>query len=222
MSLFSKISGDEGLTNIDNRIDSLFTKIPSKNEFVSAEDLTGEAVDSIISNSDSNEVSQLLENVSIPHERIQRYGVYTELSRAVPMIKRILRVYLTNLLQKNPVDGRCIIFKDEMKDDTDKQKVKTVKEYSKEIIKQFNIVKKLKSRIVPLMLLYGDSYIEVINVKKRSEEFNLKDISMTSQLNESINLFNDVKNFNMRNKFESNNINKILNESKTSWLGKLL
>ena len=204
MSLFSKISGDDQLQNIDARIDDIFEKIPKNNlEFTSADDLTGDIVDSVITDTDQNEITQLLDNISIPHERIQRYGVYNELNRAVPIIKRILRVYVTNILQKNPVDGKCIIFKDQMKDDTDKQKIKTVKEYSKEITTQFKIIYKLKNRIVPLMLLYGDSYIEIIDVEKHSENFKLKDLNLDSYLNESKTLLTEVVNFK-----SSNTLNK--------------
>ncbi len=200
MSLFSKISGDDQLENIDIRINNIFEKIPKNDlEFTSADDLTGDIVDSIITDSDQNEITQLLDNISIPHERIQRYGVYNELNRAVPIIKRILRVYVTNILQKNPVDGKCIIFKDQMKDDTNKQKIKTIKEYANEIINQFKIIYKLKNRIVPLMLLYGDSYIEIIDVEKYSKNFKLKDLNLDNYLNESRTLLTEVVNFKSSN-----------------------
>ncbi len=196
MSIFSDIAGDDQLKNIDSRIEDLFNKIPNDSEeFTSAEDLTSDVVDSIIGDTNESEMAQLFENISIPHERIQRYGVYTELNRAVPIIKRIIRVYVTNILQKNPVDGKCILFKEQMTEDKDKQKIKTVKKYSQEIVKQFNLVYKFKNRIVPLMLLYGDSFIEIIDVKEKEKEFKLKDINYDSYLTETKTLYNDVINF---------------------------
>jgi len=197
MSSFSKIAGDEHLEDLDNRLNNIFDKIPkNKSEFISADDLTGDVVDSIITDTDQNEVAQLFDSVSIPYERIQRYGVYNELNRAIPIIKRILRVYVTNILQKNPVDGKCIIYKEQMKDDVDKQKIKTVKEFSSQIVQQFKIIYKLKNRIVPLMLLYGDSFIEVIDIKKRTKDFKFKDLDLNQSLIESKTLLNEVTLFN--------------------------
>lgn len=186
MALFGTISGDEDLKNIDDRIENLFTDIPKNNlDTTSADNMTGSVIDSFIGDSDSNEVSQLFENITVPNDRVQRYQVYEEMNRAVPIIKRILRVYIANILQKNPVDGKCIIYKEILDDDVvDKQEVKDAKTYVNDIVKHFNIVYKLKNRILPLKLLYGDCYIEIIDVKKESEKIKVKDVLLLHEANQ--------------------------------------
>ena len=216
MSLFSSVTDDEELRNIDNQIDSIFLNIPKNNlDTTSTEDLTGSVLNSIIGDEDQDEITRLFENVTVPHARVQRYNVYEELNRAVPIIKRIIRVYIANILQKNPVDGQCILIKaiDE-EDEEIKQKTKLVKKYVEKIIKNFKILPKLKNLILPHKLLYGDSFIEIVNISEQAKKIKVSDslaLMEVKNLEHEVNLINKYNNLNKTDyKYESI-LNKLAN-----------
>ena len=213
MPLFSNISGDQDLEQIDQRIEGIFSNIP-KNELdkTSTEDLAGSVFDSLVDNADLDEVNKLFDNISIPYERIQRYGVYEELNRAVPIIKRIIRVYIANILQKNPVDGKCILLKPTTKDTDDQQKNKNQKKYVEKILKNYKLIHKLKTRILPLFLLYGDCFIETVQVEKEAKKIKVSDVLA---LNESKNILKEVE------KIEKNLNKNVLESRLDSILNKL-
>ena len=198
MSLFGSLLGDKDLQNIEGKIDDIFSQIPNLDAGVSSpEDITGSVLDSVISNSEQDEITRLFESINIPYERIQRYGVYEEINRAVPIIKRIIRVYIANILQKNPVDGKCILFKNKKGISEDQQeKSKLVLNYTKKIFDKFKLTDKIKNRILPIKLLYGDSFFEIVQVDKEIKKIKVSDVFALNEaksLNEEISSLNKYK-----------------------------
>ena len=121
-----------------------------------------------------SEVSSLLEKLSISPEREQRYRIYDELYNSCPMIKKMVSVWINNLFQKNPVSGKSLLIKPKADDgntdasqveDDYENKVKMSEIFIDEIIDYYEIINKLKHKIVPYQLQYGDAFLEVINLK---------------------------------------------------------
>lgn len=190
MGIFSKIFGDESLANLDSKIDDLMKSIPRSDDVSSSEDLTGKIIDSFLTQTkdDSGEdnIEKVLQNVVVPAERLARYGIYDEINKAIPIIRRIIKVYIANILPKNPVDGKCIIYRN-VSEDIDSNEIKSLQEkakkFCKEVVDEFSLTDKLKKLILPRRLLYGDCFVEVVDLKKEIENVDLSKMStvMTEQ-----------------------------------------
>lgn len=152
-------------------------------QFLSSEDpLTSESslknnpFASIIDKNNKNgisEVSTLLDKLSIAPEREQRYKVYDELYNSCPMIKKIVSVWINNLFQKNPVTGKSILIKEKADntetdasqlDENYENRKKMSEIFIDEIIRYYDLIDKLKNKIVPYQLMYGDAFVEIINL----------------------------------------------------------
>ena len=183
MGIFSKIFGDESLANLDSKVDDLMKAIPRIEDATSSEDATGKIIDSFLSqNSDEggDDIGKVFQNIVVPAERLARYGIYDEINKAIPIIRRIIKVYIANILPKNPVDGKSIIYRDVM-DDVDSNEVKETmdqaKKFAKEVVEEFSLTEKLKRLILPRRLLYGDCFVEVVDLKKEIEKIDLNKVT---------------------------------------------
>ena len=170
MGLLVKMFGDKSLINIDNKVDELVGIIPNKKEEESGEDATGDIIDNFLSHSSEDEVESLFQNVSVPTERIARYNIYNEINKSVPIIKRIIKVYIANILPKNPVDGTSIIYRSNSDEDSSVKEVanlmKKSENFAKKVVKEYKIAEKLKHQILPSRLLYGDCFVEVVDIEE--------------------------------------------------------
>lgn len=126
-------------------------------------------------NNGITEISTLLDKLSIAPERSQRYRVYDELYASCPLIKKIISVWVDNLFQKNPVTGKSLLIKSKADEsDTDitqlddqyENKKKMADIFIDEILDYFDLIEKLKNKIVPHQLMYGDSFVELIDLKE--------------------------------------------------------
>lgn len=45
-----------------------------------------------------NEIQSLMDKITVPAERTNRYSVYSEVYKSVPLIKKIMNVYISNVL----------------------------------------------------------------------------------------------------------------------------
>ena len=80
-------------------------------------------------------------------------------------------VWLSNLIQKNPVSGKSLLIKDNDEDhatmDSEYLNKKEAAEiFVDEVIQYFDFINKLKYRILPTQEMYGDAFVEIINIKK--------------------------------------------------------
>lgn len=140
------------------------------------------------SNSDPsmNEVSSLLDKITVPPERTNRYKVYEEIYRSVPLIQRVMKVYTSNICQKNPVTSKSILVRDsnetpsEIKVREDFEQLKAIARKFTEIsIDKFDILNRLKYKILPFQELYGDCFVELIDLDTWKDDQDKNPLSMT-------------------------------------------
>ena len=230
---FGSYFGDPDLQNLLQRVDALNTSLDKKvnqdPDYAKVTDRTLQDVISLISSEEeiprsvegtsSESVQDLLKNLAVPIQRQNRYRVYDELYSSVQLIKRIVRVYSDNILQKDPVTGNCLTLL-ESKNKQATNYISDLKDYTNTIIKHFKLDDKLSDHILQDLLRYGDSYIELIDLKK--DIFNLPDVNkgknranVTNTDNDvSVLTESDVQYFNKRLKtLGSNSKEQLLNEA---------
>jgi len=188
-TFFSHVFRDKELADISGKIDDLVSNIPIPAEPSPVENVTGKFIDQVLLKDDDSgmgaDQQKLFENVAVPAERLARYAVYQEINRSVPIIKRIIKVYTSHLLQKNPVDGKCLIYREASKvtkDDDDQ--IKESRKFAESVENHFDLPKKLKNSICPKKLLYGNCFVEVVDVTKESEKVDLSKINLLQEVNQ--------------------------------------
>lgn len=121
-----------------------------------------------------NDILGNLGEVSVPTDRKKRYQFYEEIPNINFIAYRMLKVYLDNILIKNVQTKQFlninsnpnnVAFLQTIKDDIGKH----YENFLKTSIVYFDIQKKLKNRIIPDMLKYGNSFIEILNLKPVAE-----------------------------------------------------
>lgn len=168
--LFSKVVKDKRLTDLDEKIEKLLGKIPKQFQKDTESDKVGDVVETFLNFSDQGEVERLLQNVSVPRTRLARYSSYDEMNQVVPIIKKILKVYIANLLPKNPVDSKTLLYRVNSDTPADFEKYEeNVRKFIKDIVSKFDLLKKLKETIIPKRLLYGDVFVEVVNLLEETD-----------------------------------------------------
>ena len=131
----------------------------------------------------ASEIETLFQSVSIPDERVKRYRIYDEIYETVPLIKRIFKVYIANILQKNPTNPSPILVK--FKTSTEIENHQKVKSFVDKFIDFFKIPNKIKQNILPTELLYGDCFVEIIDVKEQLHKLEKRKEFQKSHLFES-------------------------------------
>lgn len=185
---FARFFNDPDLENAENFINGILTT-PSENKDVNSENNTSKFLDQVYQHEEMRpELDELFSKFSIPVERLQRYGAYDEVYRSVQMIKRIVKVYKPYIIQKNPVTGLWYLLRetDHTKTHTtdEEQKAKDAKGFFDDAIQNFDLLKKLKNNIIHNQLLYGDSFVEVLDLKKEKDK--ITDLSRISLLTETM------------------------------------
>lgn len=164
--------GDKELDGMLNRVDTLVDKLNSNKKALSQKTSDpSEAVREFIGtleDKDSSEdnVQQLLQNLTIPAQRANRYRIYDEIYSSVQIIKSIIRVYINNILQKDIITGGSIVYTESSEFKLDTEQVKKYKKVCEAVIKKFKIEHRLNNKILQHLLRYGDHYIEVIDLKE--------------------------------------------------------
>jgi len=218
MSFFSSFFGDSDLDNIDARIDNLINNLPEANKSIPVDNISGDFINEFIKEAPQSEIEKLLETVSVARERLERYNVYDEAYKYVPIIKRIMSVYIANILQKNPVTGKCLLVREaENLTGNKKSNVDTVakaKKLAEECIKAFDLILKLRKKIMPNQLVYGDCYCEIVNIDEESKKkvdpnASLANITSSMPLFESEirNMENNLAQMKMKKNINGNKIN---------------
>ena len=194
MDFISFVFKDKELIDINRKITDIMGSIPLPTDTTPVESVAGKFIDQFLKQEDSD-VNKLFENVTVPAERLARYAVYREINRSVPIIKRIIKVYTSHLLQKNPVDGKCLIYRENhqaSKDDD--ENIKEAKKFANQVETHFDIPKKLKDNIIPKKLLLGNCFVEIVDVKKESEKIDLTDTGLLTESKSFLDSFNGNKN----------------------------
>jgi hypothetical protein len=207
---FGKFFNDSDLDQIEGFINGILSTpdVPRENdqERISS-DFLSNFFEKDSDSKEKGEIDQLFNQFNVPTERVLRYSAYDEIYRSVSIIRRIVKVYKANIIQKNPVNGLWYLlrrneFLKDLKPD-EEQKAEDAKEYFVNVIKSFNIANKLKNLYLHDTLIYGDSYLEVVDFKKESEKIDIKKLSIINETQ----LLNDV------NKFNKNTPDMLINEA---------
>jgi len=193
-NFFSQLFGDKSLTDIDAKVDELINAIPKQNDsFDKSEDTTGKIINSFLSETTDDDVGKLFQNIAVPSQRLARYNTYDEVNRAVPIIRRIIKVFIANILPKNPVTGKCIIYRNNPDAPSGKEKTADkAKKFVQEVVDQYGVVAKLRQVILPRRLLYGDCFVEVVDVEKEKKKVDLNSSSQ-NVLTESLRVYNELE-----------------------------
>ncbi|MFA7202782.1 MAG: hypothetical protein WC188_03625 [Candidatus Caldatribacteriota bacterium] len=173
MSFFGGFFGDGNLDNIDTNIDNLISSLPKSVKTNISDNISSDFINEFINESPQSEIDRLFQSVSISRERLERYNVYDETYKYVPIIKRIMSVYIANILQKNPINGKCLLVKDsdKLKDkNIDIETLIKAKKIVHDCLDNYDILLKLRKKILPNMLLYGDCCVEVVNINKEAKK----------------------------------------------------
>ena len=168
MSFFGNFFKDEALNNFDDRIDAIVNQFPSINKEEPVDLLSGDFISSFMEHSSKDELEKVLQGISVSRDRLERYAVYDEAYKYVPIMKRMMKVYVANILQKNPVTGKSILIQESGELTNEKRQQKEIldqaKDFSSNCVKAFDLLPRLKNKILPNELTYGDCYLEVVDV----------------------------------------------------------
>lgn len=173
-SFMSQFFGDRNLDAIDTGIGNIINSLPVVNRLTQNDNISGEFIDAFLKEAPQTEVQKLLESVSVSRDRLDRYNVYDEAYRYVPIIKRMMSVYIANILQKNPVTGKSLIIRETENITGDKKEKKDIidksKKLAEETVSAYNLLIKLRKKILPIMLQYGDCFAEIVDITQESSK----------------------------------------------------
>ena len=191
---FGTLLGDADYQNLMQRVDDLSSGLSKQSNtstsVINNDKILNDIITLIsseetdprtIENAPSNGVQQLLQNLTVPAQRTNRYKAYDELYSSVQLIKRIVRVYSNNILQKDIITGNSLTILETTKFNSNTANVNNLKAFAQSIIKHFKLEKQLSNRIIQDLLRYGDAYIEIINLK--DDIFDLPDATNKSGSN---------------------------------------
>ena len=205
MNFWTNIFSDQQLTDIDKKIEDIINSVPVRDASNETSDTDSSqlihqllAADDRFGNRDKiknnplykdfhdksgimSEVNTLLDKLAIQPDRSNRYKIYEEIYSTIPMIKKMMKTWLSNLIQKNPVTGKSLIIREKGEELGGNHSIHHDEEYENrkvaarsfvdEIIDFFDLVNKLKYRILPHQQMYGDVFVEIINL----QDFSLND-----------------------------------------------
>lgn len=114
-----------------------------------------------------SDILRLLSDLQVPAERLNRYKTYEAILDTLYIAQRMLKVYSSNILLKNPNDKRSLQYNIQTSStkNISEDNKHTLLKHIKTISAFFNFEEKLKKEILPPLLTYGDFYIEVVDLR---------------------------------------------------------
>lgn len=184
--LTSKILGDidrdTGLAKqIVNLNISSVNAATSKDTTYKTEEDRNEAYKNFILNHENEDLLKNVTNYNVSAERKKRYDIYDQIMDSNYIAYRILRAYINNTLIKNAQTKAFLTIKtpDEKEDllnYSGREIRNSYDKFNKSIMIKYKLQRKLKEIIVPKTLLYGNYFIEVVDLNR------LKNISSYEQI----------------------------------------
>jgi hypothetical protein len=178
-SLLSQMMGTPKLSEIDDKINTVIKSLTNNTivdqeakDLKSLEDATGNFLGFISKdlneNDELSQIDKLFQDTTVPTARLQRYNLYDELYKSVPIIKRILTVYISNIVPKNPVNDNSFILNEKNITQENKENINlpNLKKKLQLAIDKFKLINKYKKIVLPNRLKYGDYFVEIINMDK--------------------------------------------------------
>ena len=166
--------GDRDLNNMISRVDDLVDNL-GKNKTPDPElkDGSSNAINEFMAMAKEEDspleggmssIEKMLQNITIPAQRSNRYRIYDEIYSSVQIIKSIVRVYITSTIQKDIITGKSIVYVEAPEYKTDNDETKKYKKYAQAVINSFGIERQLNEKLLHDLLRYGDHYIELIDL----------------------------------------------------------
>lgn len=164
--------GDRDLDNLMGRVDALTSELTSqKRPDVQTKDSASAALKEFLGSIQDDKtketgsnVQQLMQNITVPAQRTNRYMIYDEMYSSVQLIKSIIRVYSNNILASDVVTGKCLVNIELPENKTDTEQTNKYKDFVRINCEYFNIETHLKKNILPDLLKYGDHFVEIIDL----------------------------------------------------------
>lgn len=144
---------------------------PSDKNNVFTSDNTSEINNLFFQNKTEQDFNSLFNDVKVPTERLTRYTMYDEFIETIPIMKPILDTYLDNLIPKNPISNKCFQYKSAyLLNNTsgakeNEEDVARASRLQEAIMTHFDLAFKLRNKILPDRLKYGDVFVEVVDLE---------------------------------------------------------
>lgn len=181
MGIFTNLFGNPNSDIINDKIDHIINNLPIRQADKQFDNLVTGALSDIISitgdkaaddkaKGNLSEIEKMLEGIAIPEMRLRRYDTYDDLYKSIQLVKRILKVYIANIFQKDTVSNTMILLK-ETELSKNYEKLPEIKQLIKNVLKFFKLDEKLKYNTAFNMLKYGDAFIEIIDLTNLATSF---------------------------------------------------
>ncbi len=119
-------------------------------------------------NTDVDDILKIFSDNSVQNNRKKLYDLYNEISNINPIAYRMLQVYINNILVKNMQTKQFInIVENDINPQVkvlDKEVSEHIQKFIKMLILYFDIQTKLKNKVLPETLKFGDYYVELVDL----------------------------------------------------------
>jgi len=222
MGIYSKIFGKDESSKLFDKLDTVLNHIPDNiiQQDIKYNNLASSAVKDVLEytkeNSPKSELEQIFAGIAVPKQRLNRYEIYNEIYKGVPLVKRIFSVYISNVFQKDTITNKIFYIreKSKLKDD---QEIEKAKKITNLIIKYYNLEEMFKHFIGHNLLKYGDCFVEVLNLDDVKVKFptvtpdnknpNNKKEQIINEYNEELILKSVEDSLKSRNKYKRTELN---------------
>lgn len=175
MGFIADLFGNKATDNVLDKIDSIIDNLPLKPPVQHYDSMVNGALKDIVNTNGENEkdvkfaktnvdeIEQMLQGITVPENRLRRYDTYDDIYKSIQLVKRVLKVYINNIFQKDPVTNTMILIKESEKN-KNYEKLDTIKKMVRDILTFYKLEEKLKYTVAFNLLKYGDSFLEVIDL----------------------------------------------------------
>ena len=168
--ILSDADSQIGLSNeITNLNISEVNKATSKDTtYKTEEDITDAFMNKIL-NHDNDDILKGVSQYTISSERKKRYDIYEQILDSNYIAFRILRAYLNGVLIKNAQTKTFLTInlteeKEDLLNHLGKDIGNSYKKFNKSILIKYRLQQKLKDVLVPKTLLYGNYFVEIVDL----------------------------------------------------------
>ena len=168
--ILSDADSQIGLSNeITNLNISEVNKATSKDTtYKTEEDITDAFMNKIL-NHDNDDILKGVSQYTISSEREKRYDIYEQILDSNYIAFRILRAYLNGVLIKNAQTKTFLTInlteeKEDLLNHLGKDIGNSYKKFNKSILIKYRLQQKLKDVLVPKTLLYGNYFVEIVDL----------------------------------------------------------
>ena len=208
MSIFGSLFSDKSTDDLFNRLDDVIEKLPaSQGSHSDSDDLTTSVINTAIDlekNEDKEQILNIFKDLKTPDERLKRYELYETIYSSVQLIKRIITVYNNNIFDKDSITNNIFQIR-ESEGVKDPEKIKRFDKFSRNCIKFFKLEELFKNRIGLPLLLYGDAFIEIVEVDKLDVDYSKY---LTSTKDKSVKVITETIQHKLNSTNEYNQINE--------------